>query len=116
MKGLIIKESWGRLILDGKKTIELRGCPVKYRGTIGLVFSGTKKVFSTVDIVDCILLDKESYDKNKKRHMYPYSFEDISYKKTYGWILENPVIFDSPKKYNHKLGCVIWVNLDQLDI
>ncbi|NYC91934.1 hypothetical protein B0I49_005584, partial [Clostridium beijerinckii] len=35
----------------------------------------------------------------------------IPYKKLYGWILENPIIYNEPIPYEHKQGCVIWVNL-----
>ena len=33
----------------------------------------------------------------------------------YGWKLENPKRFNEPIDYEHKLGCVKWVNLNNLE-
>ena len=50
MKGLIIKSKWADLILNRDKTIELRSSNTNIRGTIGIIKSGSKKVYGTVDI------------------------------------------------------------------
>ena len=110
-KGLIIKPKWADLILAGAKTIELRGNKTSVRGTIGVIKSGTKKVFGYVDIIDCIELSKEDYIKLRNKHKVNIPYEDIKYKKLYAWVLENPIVLSKPIPYNHKLGCVIWVNL-----
>jgi predicted transcriptional regulator len=111
MKGLIIKQRWAELILDGHKTMELRGNNTKIRGTIGVIISGTKQVYGTVDLIDCLLLNKESYYNNKDKHKVDLEYEELSYKNTYGWILDNPKLYAKPISYIHKKGCVIWVNI-----
>jgi predicted transcriptional regulator len=111
MKGLIIKQKWAELILNNHKTMELRGNNTKIRGTIGIIISGTKQVYGTVDLIDCLPLNKESYENNKDVHKVDLGYEELPYKNTYGWILENPVKYDNPISYHHKQGCVIWVNI-----
>ncbi len=54
MDGLIIKPKWADLILTGQKTWEIRGSRTNKRGTIGIIKSGTGKVFGTVELTDCI--------------------------------------------------------------
>jgi hypothetical protein len=41
MKGLIVKSPWIELILEGKKTWEIRGSNTKIRGPIALIKSGS---------------------------------------------------------------------------
>lgn len=112
MKGLIIKPNWAELILNGQKDWELRSNDTKIRGTIGIIESKTGKVFGTVDLIDTILLNKEIFDNNINHHKFTLPFEKLTYKKTWVWVLKNPVRFKEPILYNHKQGCVIWVNLD----
>ena len=111
MKGLIIKDYWANKILDGQKSIELRSSNTKIRGTIGVIISKTSKVWGTVDIVDSIELSDEDFYNLAEKHLVTCNREDISYKKLYGWVLENPKRFEEPIPYDHKKGCVIWVNL-----
>ena len=112
MKGLIVKPKWADLILDGKKTMELRGTNTKIRGKIGIIKSGSKMVYGTVELVEVVpILDEETYIFYNKKHLVDYPFSNIPYKKLYGWILKKPVRYNKPIPYKHKQGCVIWVNL-----
>lgn len=111
MKGLIIKEHWAELILSGMKTIELRSSNTKIRGTIGIIISGTGMIYGTVDLLDCIELNKETFYEKINEHCFEDGIEKVPYKKIYGWRLSNPQRFEKPIPYTHKQGCVIWVNL-----
>lgn len=51
MKGLIIKSKWADLILSGEKTWEIRGSQTHQRGRIGIIKSGTGKIFGSVELV-----------------------------------------------------------------
>ena len=51
---LLIKEPWISMILEGKKTWEIRGSATKRRGRIALVASGTGTVVGTCDLVDVV--------------------------------------------------------------
>jgi len=110
MKGLIIKSPYIELILSGKKKWEIRGSKTNVRGPICLIKSGSKKIFGEVTLVDCIELDLEMYNKYCLK-LYGKEENKLPYKRTYAWVVENPVIYDTPKDYIHPLGAVIWVNL-----
>lgn len=112
MKGLIIKPYWADLILNGEKTIELRSSNTKIKGKIGIIKSGTKKVYGEIDLVDSIELTDDDYYNLSNEHKVNVRREDIPYKRMFGWKLENPIVYSEPKDYNHKKGCVIWVNID----
>lgn len=111
-KALIIKPNWGNLILDGKKTWEIRSSSTNIRGRIGIAFSGTSAVWGTVNLVNCIKLNKEVFESNKDKHQIDYNFEELPYKNVYAWVFEDVKRLKEPIGYNHKRGCVIWCNLD----
>ncbi len=108
---LIIKKQWLDLILEGKKTWELRGSKTKKRETISLIESGSGEIKGSCKIVDCLgPLTKEQFSNNTNKHR---SLQP-SYKKTYAWVLSEPKRFEKGIKYNHPQGAIIWVKLDKL--
>jgi len=113
MKGLIIKEKWLNLILDGKKTWEIRNNTTTKIGTrIGLIKSGSGKVFGECNIIDSISLTKEILLKNIDKHyISKESIDQITYKHPHAWVLSNVKKYISPIPYKHKNGSVIWVNI-----
>lgn len=113
MKGLIIRPHWAEKILSGEKTLELRGSNTRIRGTIGIIQSGTGKVFGTVELVDSIPLNEVAFNQMKPQHQVFCSRQEIPYPKLYGWKLENPIRYKNPIPYTHKQGCVTWVNLEE---
>lgn len=115
MKGLIIKPYWANKILGEEKALEIRISNSNIRGTIGIVISGTSKVWGTVELVDSFFIPDEDFEKFKEFHLIDCKREDISYKKLYGWKLKNPKKFDEPISYKYKLGCVKWVNLGDIE-
>ena len=110
-KALYIKSHWGNLILDGTKSLEIRSSNTKVRGTIALIFSGTNKIWGTIDLVDTLPIADDEFDKLNMLHRINISRDDISYKELWGWKLKNPVRSEQPINYIPKRGCVIWVNL-----
>ena len=112
MKGLIIKSPWIELILDGKKTWEIRGSNTNIRGTIALIKSGSGKVFGEVDLIDSVELTLEDYQESRKLHgVQSENVLELPYRRTYAWVLTNPKIYKDPIPYKHPMGAVIWVNL-----
>lgn len=112
MKGLIVKSEWADLILSGQKTMELRGSHTKIRGKIGIIKSKTGKVYGTVELVDSLPLSEDLFYQTVDQHQVTCSYEDIPYKQLYGWVLKNAEYYEEPIPYQHKQGCVIWVNLE----
>lgn len=112
LDGLIIKQPWIDKILSGEKTWELRGSKTHKRGRIALIQSGSTLVVGKVDLVGCVgPLTKNQFESNIKKHNSSHSFSEISYKKVYAWVLENPVRYKKSKPYNHPRGAIIWVKL-----
>lgn len=114
MKGLVIKEKWADMILNGEKTWEIRGSQTKQRGRICIIKSGSGKIFGSVDLVDCIPLhggdDVELILNNHDKHRVPLGA--IPYRKPWAWVLKDPLIYPFPIRYDHPQGAVIWVNLE----
>ena len=115
MDGLIIKEPWIELILQGKKIWEIRSSTTHKRGKIALIKSKSGHVYGTVDLVDCLFLTHDEYRISTQYHKIKYEdTEAYPYKKTYAWVLSNPILFDKPIPYKHPSGAVIWVKLGDL--
>jgi hypothetical protein len=114
MKGLLIKFPWVNFILEGRKTWEIRGSNTHIRGRVGIIQSGTGTVLGTVNIVDCIELTMEDYQQNSVRHCVTSERSlQLPYKKTYAWVLEDPIVLETPLPYKHPRGAVIWVDLEK---
>lgn len=115
MNGLIINPHWADLILSGEKIWEIRGRSTNIRGTIGIIKSGSKKVFGTVDLVDCIPLydlgrdDVDVLLETRDKHHVPLG--GVPYLKPWAWVLENARKLPEPVPYDHPQGAIIWVNI-----
>ena len=113
MDGLIIKKWWLDLILEGKKTLEIRGNnPKSHKDKkIALIESGTNKIRGTSKIYSVVRLWRETWFKDTQNfHCIPDDMESIiTYKKLYGWWLSTPEVFEKPVEYKIKPGAVIWV-------
>lgn len=115
-KGLIIREPWISMILDGMKTWELRSSSTAHRGRVALIASGTATVLGEVNLVGARgPLTRDDLANNVSRHQVERDWEtqDMPYKAVHAWILERPVRYASPVPYIHPKGAVIWVNLPQ---
>ena len=114
MKALIIKQPWIDLILEGKKTIEVRGSKTNIRGQIALIASGTGHVIGTCHVDDSInivehgniaeIVVKSCVDEKRLLEYY---------KKPNGWVLSNAKRLETPVKYKHPMGAIIWVTLEE---
>ena len=107
---LLIREPWISMILDGKKTWEIRGSATKRRGRIALVASSTGTVVGTCNLVDVVgpLSISKLRANAKKAGFYATS---ISYRRPHAWVVANPRRLRKPVRYAHPSGAVIWVKL-----
>lgn len=110
MKALIIKKPWIDYIFEGKKTWEIRGCNTKTRGQIELIQSGSGLVVGSCNIVDCKEITLEEYSNNKDKHKIT-DITTLPYKRTYAWVIADAKRYETPRKYKHPQGAIIWVNL-----
>lgn len=114
MKGLIIKPYWTDLILSGEKTVEVRGSKTSVRGEIGIIKSGSKSVYGTAFLYDCKELTREDFENTyKESHRINMSYDELLkiYPKPHAWFIKVLKVYGKPIPYEHKRGCVIWVNL-----
>lgn len=108
MKGLIIKDPWITKILNGEKTWEIRGTDAKHRGHTELIKSGTGLRFGSGDLIGTRHVGFTDLNNNFEKHRVT---DEISYPFMWAWIFENVLWHPEPIPYEHKQGCVIWVNL-----
>jgi predicted transcriptional regulator len=88
MKALSIREPWAGLIVDGKKSIELRTWRTHYRGPALIHRSGKNGgIIGSMEIVDVIKI--ESLEQFRTLHNKHHAPEDFFQKKLYGWIINN---------------------------
>lgn len=110
---LIVKEKWLNMILDGYKSLEIRGGRTHKRGIIGLIQSGTGEVKGIASLTNCRELNKKDFEQLQGFHQIKdREWEELPYKKVYGWKLEEHRRLKTPVKYNHPRGAVIWVKVD----
>lgn len=114
MHGLIIKSPYIDDILSGRKKWELRGQNTHTRGKIILLQSGTGLALGSVEIIavkQITLEDYNNWDYRKDSGKLPV--DKLPYKKTYAYILENPIQYKNPKHYHHPKGAITWVDLPE---
>lgn len=113
-KGLIIDEPWIDLILQGKKTWEMRATSTNQRGWFALIRKGSGTV------IGAAFLDRVSGPYEDEAllnaidcHRVPEShFTKKGYNWRYAWHLSNIKPLPEPVRYRHKSGAVIWVKLE----
>jgi hypothetical protein len=110
-KGLIVQCPWIDLILDGKKTMDLRSNPTKIRGKIALLHKG--KVFGYADLygVSGPMTKAEMVGRYKEHRMPERQIYKSDFPYRYGWKFRNVKRLKRPRKYDHPQGAQIWVNL-----
>lgn len=114
IRALLIRHPWIDMILDGKKTWEIRGSRTAIRETIGLIPSASGTVVGVCKVVDCLgPLSADVFRRNfRKAGMSPGEAELGHYRKTYAWVVEGARWLTRPVPYKHPSGAVIWVHLD----
>ena len=108
MDGLIIKKKWLDLILDGYKSIEVRGHNTKKRGLIYLIESWTGLIKGEVEIFNSNKFELFS-DLYNEHWLTEHQIKNLKYKIPYAWWLEYPYRYKEPIPYKHPQGAVIWV-------
>ena len=118
MKAISIRQPWADLIVQGKKTIELRTWTVNYRGPLVIHASQTVEreacqahslnpdtvttgaIIGTVDLVAVEELDKATFDTLRDKHLDQGRFNSPMY----GWRLANPHPLPQPRPMRGRMG------------
>lgn len=114
MRGLIIREPWAGLILDGRKTWEMRSHGTAVIGPIAVISKGSGVVAGVVDLVGTrAALSADELAETVARHAIPPDAqrEAIAGGWLVPWELARPRRLTAPVPYDHPPGAVIWVRL-----
>lgn len=106
MKCLKIDDKWLRLILEDKKTWEIRRQPTNFRGRIALGNTKTKNYEGYATIIDCkeyTVLDLKKFgDKHRANGFIDRYAGDR--KTLFAWVLSDVSIEPNPKSYSYSTG------------
>ena len=113
MNGLIIRSPYIELILNGKKTWEIRGHSTKIRGKIALIRGGSGLVVGTCEMTGAIgpLTLGELRKNAAKAGFKKNEIKELPYQNTYAWVVRRVRKLNRPRRYKHPSGAVIWVRL-----
>jgi hypothetical protein len=108
MSVLILKPEWLNAILFEGKRMEIRGVSSKKIGQrIGLMASKTDHIMGMATITDCVgPMTVEEFISNEGLHHCTTG--KLPYEKTFGWILDDVVAFDTPIPHKRKRGAIIF--------
>jgi hypothetical protein len=115
-RGLIIREPWVSLILDGSKDWEMRTSATKIRGPVALIAAGSGKIIGVANLTDVKgPFDHAQMAFNQAHHRIPK--EEIGKGEgarwNTAWVMKDAKRLDQPIAYDHPSGAVIWVALDE---
>ena len=106
LKGLVIKSPYIEDILNGIKTWEVRGSNTNIQGRIVLLKSGSGMALGTVEIYDSIEIDLDEYNTWDYRIRNNKALANkLPYKRTFKWLLKNPIWYDKMKPYTPPFRC-----------
>ncbi|WP_456421730.1 ASCH domain-containing protein [Thermococcus sp.] len=111
-KGLIVREPYASLIVEGKKVWEIRKTRTKIRGEILIISNG--KALGKAELVDVLgPFTPEELAKHEDKHRASVSFlrEYSNGKPLYAWVLRNAEKFERPKEIQMAKGVQIWANV-----
>lgn len=113
VNGLVIRSPWVEMILDGKKTWEIRGHYTHVRGKIALIRGGSGLIVGTCELVEVVgPLTLAKFRKGRKKAgLTPSEAKARPYPQTHAWVLKNARKFRRARRYKHPSGAIIWVKL-----
>ena len=110
---LVVREPWARLIVDGSKRWELRGCRcLKHIGKrVAIARAGSGTLVGEVTIAECLdVTDTWQLPENDSYHRV-VDHQQITYQRVYAWVLEDASAYIEPKVYARQKGSITWVTL-----
>lgn len=111
-KGLIVREPYASLIVEGKKVWEIRKTRTRIRGEILIISNG--KAIGKAELVDVLGPFKpEELKDHEDKHRASVEFlrEYSNGKPLYAWVLRNAEKFEKPKEVEMAKGVQIWANV-----
>ena len=111
--GLMLKEQWCDLILQGLKTWELRRKNCSKHGKFFLVKCGSKKVFGEAVLFEPKEVTWTELAANVDKHCVPMNdLKEMKYSKYLAWQLKDVVEYKDPVTVKH-VACVFKTQVRQ---
>ena len=122
---LVVKARWARLLLNGTKTIELRGRKTSRTGRVALAVAGTSQLHGTIEVVSSELVGHRlangelappvcgPFVADLVAQHCVHDLSIIRYRRIWAWKMRRPILFWKPKNYRHPRGAVTWVRLNR---
>jgi hypothetical protein len=110
MYGLVVKQPWADMLVDGSKTWEIRRTNTKRRGRIFILSNGEKIGEGNLTAVHgpCSVDELENYiDKHKVNNEFLRKYSRG--KKLFAWEISAKRIRKTG--YKHPKGAIIWVKM-----
>ena len=113
-RGLIVREPYASLIVDGKKTWEIRKSPTRVRGRIGIVSRG--RLIGEVELVDVLgPFSVETLKAHEDKHKAGDFLEAYAQARPlWAWVLKNPRRYETPLPVPPRKGRMLWVDLAEV--
>jgi predicted transcriptional regulator len=111
-KGLIVREPFASLIVDGEKVWEIRKSRTRIRGEILIISNG--KAIGRAELVDVLgpfTAEELAEHEDKHRASPDFLREYSNGKPLYAWVLKNAKRFEKPKEVEMARGVQIWANV-----
>jgi len=109
--GLIIRKRYIKLILEGKKTWELRKSNTKIRGVIALISKG--KLYGFVKLVNTFKAKVGELENYEEMHRASNILKEYAGNRDelYVWVLSSPLRLPKPIKISYPKGVRMWTKL-----
>ncbi len=113
-RGLIVREPYASLIVDGAKTWEIRKSPTRVRGRIGIVTGG--RLIGEVEVVDVLgPFTAAELQAHEDKHRAGGFLEAYAQgRPLWAWVLKNPRRYEKPIPVPRRKGRMIWVDLSDV--
>lgn len=113
--GLIVREPYASLIVDGRKVWEIRRRKTRHRGPLGIVSGG--RLIGQADLVGVEgPFSVEELLAHQEKHLAEEAFLRAYSKDEplYAWVLENAFRYEKPLHVPRRPGRVMFVDLSEV--
>lgn len=106
-RGLIVRQPWADMIVDGDKRWEMRATSTTIRGQIAIIAAG--HIIGEVELTDCLSSLRTKTEAINTRPFHKVRDYDLLKKWKWPWVMERAVRYGEPIPVNVPRGAVIWV-------
>lgn len=106
-RGLIVRQPWADMIVNGDKPWEMRAIRTKIRGQIAIITGG--HIIGEVELTDCLSPLRTKTEAISTLPFHKVKDHELLGKWKWPWVMERTVRYGDPIPVNVPRGAVIWV-------